>query len=578
VQALLRLVRQGADGIPEYQDTEVSADILSIGSAADSSLQLLGSAVAASHAAIRRAGDGFSISARGASRFTLNGREVASAALAEGDFIGIGKHRLQRVAAPAGFDIAVEIQLDETAAPSEFERAFRTDLDQTWLSKRRTSWLLFLLVPLLAFAIPLFTAMSHRSNSQVRTPAPHWLPDDTSWSTGKLIPAHEQAAGQRCEACHRQFFTHVRDPDCRKCHENIEDHVAQTRLALTTLGPQQRCAECHREHDAPGNSLVVRANSVCTDCHADSHSRFGMLQVDAVSSLKQHPEFKASLLRPVKRQAGTGTLLDWQTVRSVVGKAQEQSNLKFSHTQHLDANKVLRQNDSRPLGCADCHVLAADGEHFTPVTMAAVCASCHELTFDEHAPQRQLPHGKPRDAMLMLEDYYARQAADPAASKEMVLRRRLPDRTSEMEQCTGAPFECGMRRAAQEILTQFTRRGCVSCHEVQDNHAADMRERFEVQPVRLQRDYFVDTHFSHRIHAIQKDLTGDAACLSCHKAKQSAQSADLLLPAARQCRECHADPGTAERVDLSCVNCHSYHPVSIIASQKVQEERGVSTP
>lgn len=578
MQALLRLVRQGADGIPEYQDTEVAADIISIGSAADSSLQLLGSAVAGSHAAIRRSGDGFGIAGRSGSRFVINGRKTSSAALAEGDLVEIGKHRLRRVAAPAGFDLALEIQLDETAAPSEFERAFRTDLDQTWLSRRRASWLLFLLLPVLAFAIPLFTAMVHRSDSHARVATPDWLPDDTFWSSGTLIPAHQQAAGQRCEACHNAFFKHVRDTDCRKCHENIEDHVTPAHLELTKLGPQERCAQCHREHDAPRSSLIVNVNSACTDCHASSHARFGTLQVDEVSSLGKHPEFKASLLRATARQAGTGTVLDWQTVRNAIGPAREQSNLKFSHTEHLDANKVLRQNDNKPLGCADCHVLAADGEHFAPVTMATVCASCHELTFDERAPQRQLPHGKPRDAMLMLEDYYARQSADPEAPKQMSLRRRLPDRTPDMEQCNGASFECGMRRAAAEILTQFTRRGCVSCHQVQDNHAADVHERFEVQPVRLQRDYFVDTHFSHRIHAIQKDLTGDAACLSCHKAKQSAVSTDLLLPGVAQCRDCHADPGTPQRIDLSCVGCHSYHPVSIIGSQKVQEERGVSKP
>lgn len=578
MQALLRLVRQGADGIPEYQDTEVSVDVIAIGSAANSTLQLLGAAIAASHAAIRAAGDGFSIAARGGSRITVNGREVASSALAEGDVVAIGKHQLRRVAAPAGFDLALEIQLDDTAAPSEYERAFRTDLDQTWLSRRRASWLLFLLVPLLAFAIPLLAALMHRSDAPVQAKAPHWLPDDTLWSTGMLVPAHQQAAGERCETCHRKFFTHVRDPDCKKCHENIEDHVSPAHLALTKLGPKERCAECHREHDAPGNSLIVSVNSACTDCHASSDTRFGTLQVDAVSSLNQHPEFKATLLQPTQQQAGTGTLLEWRPVRTAIGKAREQSNLKFSHAQHLDPNKVLSQNDNRPLSCTNCHVLEADGEHFIPVTMASTCGSCHELTFDERAPQRQLPHGKPRDAMLMLEDYYARQSVDPAAPQRTSLRRRLPDREPDAEQCSGAPFECGMRRAAQEILTQFTRRGCISCHVVQDSHVSDVHERFEVQPVRLQRDYFTDTHFNHRIHAIQKDLTGDAACLSCHKAKQSTQSAELLIPAAAQCRECHGDAGTPERIDLACVGCHSYHPVSLFRPQELKKERGVSSP
>jgi predicted CXXCH cytochrome family protein len=571
MDALIRLIRQGADGIPEYQDTEVAADAISIGSAADRTIQLLGTAVAGDHASIRRSGPAFVITGRAGSRFTVNGREVRSAELAENDTVEIGGHRLRRVAAPAGFDFALEIELDDTAASSNFERAFRTDLDQTWLSRQRASWLLFLLVPLLTFAIPIGTALVHRDGGTV----PHWLPSDTSWSSGKLIAAHEQAAGKRCESCHQKFFKHVRDTECRRCHENIEDHVSEPRRKLTKLEAAQTCAQCHREHDVPEGSLVVKANSLCTDCHADSAKRFGSLHIDAVSSLKQHPEFKASLLRPVSVTAGTGTVIDWQTVRTVLGPAREQSNLKFSHAQHLEPNKVLRQNDNKPMGCADCHKLAADGEHFTPVTMAGVCSSCHELTFDEHAPKRQLPHGKPPDAMLMLEDYYTRQFVDPNGARNVV-RRRLPDRTPDDAPCTGAPFDCGMSRAAQEIVTQFTRRGCKSCHEVEDNQNADVHQRFDVRPVRLVRDYFRDTHFSHRIHSIQKDLTGDAACLSCHKAKTSESSTDLLMPALSKCRECHADAGTPDRIDTSCVGCHLYHPASIIASIKIQEERGAS--
>ena len=57
MDALLRELREGPDGIPEYHDSEISADALGIGSAADQQIQLLGRAIAPEHAVIRKFGD-----------------------------------------------------------------------------------------------------------------------------------------------------------------------------------------------------------------------------------------------------------------------------------------------------------------------------------------------------------------------------------------------------------------------------------------------------------------------------------------------------------------------------------------
>ena len=45
MKVLLRLVRPGPEGSTEYQDTEISADELSLGSAPDCTVQLLGEQV-----------------------------------------------------------------------------------------------------------------------------------------------------------------------------------------------------------------------------------------------------------------------------------------------------------------------------------------------------------------------------------------------------------------------------------------------------------------------------------------------------------------------------------------------------
>jgi predicted CXXCH cytochrome family protein len=212
------------------------------------------------------------------------------------------------------------------------------------------------------------------------------------------------------------------------------------------------------------------------------------------------------------------------------------------------------------MNCADCHRLEPDGEHFAPISMQGQCAACHELTFDPAAPDRQLPHGKPREVVLTLQDYFTRKFSDPNAGKATRERRRLPGHDEEEETCTGVPFDCAMRSARREIESQFTRRGCVGCHGVIDTQSRDVFDRYQVIPIRFARDYFPANRFDHRSHRIQGKLTGDDACLSCHAAKKSEDSSDLMMPGIAKCTECHGDKAAAERVTVQCVSCHEYHP------------------
>jgi len=572
MQALLRYLRQGRDRIAEYSDSEVSAASITVGSAADRHIQLLGHDVAPKHAAIRPAGDSFAISARRGARVLVNAAPVRTARLTVGDKVEIAGHQLTVIEAPAGFDLALTIQPNEKTAKSEFEGAFKTDLDQTLLSKRRTAWNLFLLISVLTLLVPLATAVVHRTGAT--TPA--WIPDDTFWTAGPLIPAHAQAVGRRCEACHLSFFAPARDRECRQCHTKTADHVSVADLKLTRLGPAARCGVCHEEHNAPDGTLVVRDDSLCVTCHDAAHDKFGTLQVEKVSGFARsiHPLFKASLLTPPPRGSAivaplkvtpTGEPLaaavNWPAVRTPLRTGQEQSHLSFSHKEHLDGNLVQRLSDSAPLGCEDCHTVAADGEHFIPITMARSCSGCHVLAFDDEAPERQLPHGKPREAMLMIEDYYVAKYSNPGrVTAPVAPRQRIPDRPVTTVACpSGTPLTRGRCQANAEIVDQFTRRGCASCHLVSDQGSGDVHERFDVLPVRLGRDYFPDLHFSHRQHAVQKQLTRDAACLSCHKARDSIRSSDLMLPELDKCLECHSDHAARDRVQVRCVSCHAYH-------------------
>jgi predicted CXXCH cytochrome family protein len=568
MDVLLRQVRQAPDGTIEYQDTELVADVLTLGSAADCTIQLLGDGVAPRHASLRVAGAGLALGCVRGSVAAVNGTPTGSSNLQVGDLVEIGGNRLRLVQPPAGFDAAIELEANPQVTASAYERAFRTDLSETWLSKRATAWVLTALVALLGFLIPYLGIAPQRAHHS----PPALLPSDHFWTAGPLTPAHELAAGQHCGACHEKIFVHTPDTACRECHKSIGDHVAAAELAKTRLGPTQRCAQCHREHNAPSTGLIVRDDGLCVDCHARSGRDFGSLKVKAVTGFSRdaHPAFTVSLVKPADASAGAAAL-DWVTRREPVSTAREQSNLKFSHAQHLDGAKVTRASDGAALGCSDCHSLDADGEHFVPITMQRSCASCHELTFDPQAPDRQLPHGKPRDAILLIQDYFARKAVDPNPPAPTLQRRRLPDQQSVPQEeftCSGAAFPCAMKRAQNEIENQFKTRGCASCHNVTDTHASEVLDRYQIVPVRLTRDYFPDVHFSHRLHAVQKDKTGDAACQSCHAVKNSKSSTDVFVPDIPKCLECHSEHLQTDRVPLQCSSCHSYHPMTIINSTR----------
>ncbi|HTB27704.1 MAG TPA: FHA domain-containing protein [Steroidobacteraceae bacterium] len=595
MNALIRNLRLGPDGVTEAQDSEAQVDAVTLGSAADRTIQLLGREVGARHAVITVTGATIRITCQRGWSVRVNGQQVAAASLAVNDRIEIGGHRLQIVSAPAGFDLAIEVQPSSGIDASEFERAFRTDLEQTWLSKRGGAWLLGLLTLLIALSIPLAMVFVHRQG----TATPTGVPDDTLWSPGPLIPAHQHviaahaipghkdAAGKACNACHEQLFVHVQDPACKQCHKSVLDHVDADDLKLTRLGSPPRCAQCHRDHDGGASLVAVRDDSLCIDCHADPHTRFGALKVDAVKGFARngsHPAFAVTLLKPPAGETGDrtiatadqcaasdaelrGSLANWVAGREPVARAQEQSNLKFSHAQHLDPSRV-----TPALGCADCHTPEPDGEHFVPVTMARTCATggCHQLTFDARAPE--LPHGKPCEAMFVIEDFFARVVSgDPTLiPKRRELALRLPDREHPAEPaiapCSGPAYVCAGNRSRAEIEHQFspTGSGCVSCHVVNDTKAVDIHNRFQVMPVRLTYDYFPSTRFSHKQHAAQKDLSGDAACLSCHPARTSKQSSQVMIPDIGKCLECHSDHPAVDQVAVQCVSCHAYHPVTII--------------
>ena len=567
MEVLLRETRQSSDGIGEYRDLELSAECITVGSAPDRSIQLLGRDVLPEHAQFDLRSDGrLRLACRSRASATVNDGLIRSATVSPGDRIQIGGNCITVFDPPPGFDAGLQVVRDAAVDPSALESAFRTDLNQIWLSKRAATWTLSVLVAIVAFVLPYLVSQGQLSAVESMP----LVPDDSLWSSGPLLAAHELAVGNDCRICHQAVFKRVQDGACLECHARIEDHVDHATLVDSTdLPAALRCAVCHREHNEPEPQLIIQADALCTDCHGRSEQLFGSLDIHAVDgfSLETHPPFNASLDRPVITPAGTGVAFDWQTELKPVSAATETSNLLFPHDVHLDPAKVTDLNSGESLGCTDCHRLSLDGEHFIPITMQGVCISCHELTFDPSMPDRQLPHGQPLEVIMTLEGQYLRKFSDPAVDNKAVRERRIPDRDNTTRVCVGTAFDCAAQAAAADVREQFAVRGCVSCHVVEEHPVDDVYARYQVHPVRLATDYFQPARFDHVSHLVMKNETGDAACVACHDARTSSLSSELLIPDIDTCVECHTVVRKAGSVPLHCIDCHGYHPLQAGAGE-----------
>ncbi|MGB0514792.1 MAG: hypothetical protein ACPGJE_08135, partial [Wenzhouxiangellaceae bacterium] len=369
--------------------------------------------------------------------------------------------------------------------------------------------------------------------------------------------------GNDCQACHLELFERAPDRGCLDCHADVTGHVDRTLVSVPDL-EATRCAGCHREHHEP-TDLVRDDSGLCADCHRQPERQAVVLGDHPLPrpvsgfSANTHPEFRLAILRPPTNGG------DWhvERLRHSPETAAESSNLKFPHDLHLDPAKVESLRTGNPLDCGDCHVRGLDGEHFEPITMEGACQGCHSLLFDDDFPRKQLPHGDVEAALTALEEHYIRKHADPDLRGGPRERgRRRPGRTETAEQCEGTALECGRRQALQAAVDQFSRSGCVTCHEVASDPSRPLLERWQVQPVRIVEDWYPFARFDHSVHLTRSRtrLDDQAVCGSCHDAQASNTSADVLIPGLENCLQCHA-PGTTRdtRVALSCRGCHGFH-------------------
>ena len=570
-----------------FQDTEVSANAITIGSGADQLIKLQGSSVAKQHAVIKVVGGQLAVAGVNNRKISVNGRQVRNSIIMVGDEISVDAHRIDIVAPPRGFDAACEVSVDETVQNQDPAAAYVTELKDTFLGQRIPAYALSLLVVLLAFVWPLTTYMSRSGDNMMdegvsrkdqsiveRLQSRSYAGGgDFLWSSGPLLPAHQLEIGDDCSACHKKAFQKVQDSACQDCHLGTRDHF-DSNIYLHFSSEVSLCQSCHKEHNEP-EMLVVNSDTLCVDCHEDTIlvSDNNSPNIEAVSGFEKsaHPEFKLNFLLPKLRKRGTGISVNWFS--QLVQRPTEQreiSNLKFPHDVHMNADKVQTLDDGEPMVCSDCHTLKSDNEHFEIITMERHCSQCHELTFNDADPERQLPHGEPRFVIQSLEEHFVRVYADPdfkGTGKERL--RRRPGVIDGQDDCDDTMFNCAMERAMNEAGIQFTQRGCITCHEVTDNGSDDLYSRWTVLPVKINNDWYARGHFDHLSHLTQTGAGENQVCSSCHEAIESSVSSDVLIPGIDNCFSCHGDRSVDEKVNVDCVSCHMFHPESEKMSDKI---------
>jgi len=137
VQILLREVISAAGarqaGTAEYRDREIDVTEVTLGCAADCTLQIVGGDVHRHHATLKPAGAGFELRCADGATVLVEGAPVRRARLEPGAEFTLGNAHFRVAAAPPGFAAALAFTPATRIKPRAYEAAYETDLEQTRL-------------------------------------------------------------------------------------------------------------------------------------------------------------------------------------------------------------------------------------------------------------------------------------------------------------------------------------------------------------------------------------------------------------------------------------------------------------
>ena len=537
------LTRRAKGGVSTKEES-ISVESVRIGRGTENEVYLPDPRVPLRMAVMHHTATGLYVEAAGTTDLRLNGNVVRNAQVAVGDVVGIGPYEIVVEEPPEGKDASISVELVQPMGDDVKELLARsgTSLSAGGMSKRLWAWLLFLVIVVGFVGLPIGGQFLHSGDTS-NGPAgmKNAVSFDIAWKSGEMLDAHKFFADD-CAACHQTAFKMTTNEACASCHSNVRHHADPVGFPDEKL-TEARCASCHKDHQGP-RPLMIENQTVCTDCHQDLRNDVPKTTLVNVSDFgTDHPQFRPTISTDPAKDIWTRVSLD--------DSPKELSNLKFSHTIHMDAKKMrLPSGGTKQLACASCHVEEPGGGLMRKIDMETQCADCHQLTFDPSAPKRQVTHGKPKVVLRELREFYAARAleggvVEPTAPAAV---RRRPGTSLSVPERKEA-LEWSRERAVRAAAYMFSASQCGTCHVVVKG---DKPSDWTVRPVRLTERWQPKSVFNHAKHS-------DMQCADCHQAAESKVSADVLLPKIETCRNCHGGGETVSKVPSTCTMCHGFH-------------------
>jgi hypothetical protein len=528
--------------------TSVEREALRIGRGAGADLRFEDTAVALEHALIRQgAGGGYEIHDLGSVTGTyVNGEQVASARLADGDEIGVGGWLLRVRRSDPEDPLFLHVRPAEAEPRPDAAPVAVPRVDYAGSYRLRRG---LLNKPFLALAGCLAALLAVAALPAVR--------QLDAFRPGELTSFHDEEAieASSCSACHTPFLG-VSDARCQDCHGPGGRDETPAHRSAAVAGRSLRCTACHLEHLGT-DGLTAAGDDRCIDCHRDLERAVGASEAapafarSVTSFAGDHPELALTV---VESGVARRVLVTDPALRRA-----DPTVVRMNHAKHLKPDLVTL-NGRETLTCERCHrpATAEDGAPtgLMPIRFDAVCAECHALTFDDRYPDLTAPHGAPEELRGFLYAVYQdREMSDVSVPD----RRRgvLPDPGRR-------DFEPRLLQEAIEAENRLYQQKCLQCHRI-DLAATPYPE---VEPPRIPDRWFPHGRFDHADHAAPR--VEGLECADCHAgARTSETAADLLLPGIASCTPCHGGARTAAAgVDppfpvtpgpSGCRTCHVYH-------------------
>ncbi|MGH7801377.1 MAG: FHA domain-containing protein [Thermodesulfobacteriota bacterium] len=518
----------------ETRRIKVESSKVNIGTGPGNEIQLEGLGVSIKHAIIEKLDDNtfWLTDLNTDGTYVHNNLISKKCQLSNQDEIKIGPYTLV-ITIPASTEESITILIKQTVEAIEEEEApSKKEKKVQYVSRYRLSSL-FTKAGLSIIGVVLLTGL-----------AVLWMvgADKTPFSPGKLSKAHTKFNND-CTRCHTLAWHTVLDKDCQKCHKTNPHNKNE----LFTPA----CVQCHFEHK--GNPVLADLeDKFCTQCHSElkikGYIPSSTYETEILGFNSGHPEFAVVVVR-LANQNGDIVRVRLNDKKNL----KDNTPINLNHKVHLKPNLKVPDGPPENLLCESCHRVDANGEYTLPIEYERDCKRCHPLEFLDRFSKVKVvvPHEAPDIVRRFLQNYYREYAINN------INRLGLGRNVNAVNQLVSSGV-----RDAEDVL--FTKKQCDKCHAIKEIAGG----LHEVEKPQIPLRWLPYSTFDHELHAKNLRLS----CDSCHEAKTSEKTTDVLIPSIDKCQKCHSSEGGAK---TECVLCHQYHergePAAIEGTKSIKE-------